>query len=52
MEKTINLKMALDKSITIMLDKEEKHTIPENKRSISADIIYCILVMNKEIHTK
>jgi hypothetical protein len=43
MEKNIKLTMGADKTIKIVINDEEKHTILENARSISADEIYKII---------
>lgn len=43
MEKIIKLKMEKDKSLKIYINDEEKHSIPGDNRSISADKIYEIV---------
>jgi hypothetical protein len=50
MEKNIKLTMGADKTIQIVINDEEKHTIPVNARSISADEIYKIIGFSIDDH--
>lgn len=46
MEKTIKLTMDTNKTLTILLNNEEKHSIYSSDRSINAEKIYEILDYN------
>ena len=47
MEKTIKLKMKVNKDLVILINDEEKHKIISTDRSITADKIYEILNYSK-----